>query len=331
MGIIISENSHLNDPLFGKWQAPIASFLEKRAEAIDQGSVASKIFRTVNSTHFAESYGSMTAMGDFEPSPENGKYPVTDFQAGYMKTIPNIIWKNSFAISKELIDDGNLIELKRQPAAFMTSYERTREKFFAQLLGTALQGKNNFMLGKQKFDTTGADGVCVFSNAHKGAVSKQTMANAFTDEFSAAALGKAATAMQNMKDDNGNTMGLVPDTIIIPNIEGIKAAVWAAIGSEKIPGSSNNDYNYQFGNWNVIIWPYLNDHIGNLSAPWIIMDSKYCEEVDVAINQEREPLTVTSVIDDNDANRWKGRSRFGGGFVDFRGMLAGGLSAGATL
>lgn len=330
-GIIISESSGRNDPLFGKWQAPIASFLEKRAEAIDQGSIARKIFREVNSTHYAESYGGMTAMGDFEPSPENGEYPVTDYEVGYMKVIQNVTWKNSFAISKEIIDDGNLIEMKRRPQAFMTAYERTKEKFFARLLGTALQGKTSFTLNKQTFDTTGADGVCVFSNAHKGKVSKKTLVNAFTDEFSAEALGKAATAMQNMKDDNDNTMGLTPDTILIPNIEGIKAAVWAAIGSEKIPGSSNNDYNYQFGNWNVVIWPYLNDFIGTLTAPWIILDSKYMEECDVAIMQEREKLTVTSHIASNDANEWKGRTRYTGGFVDFRGMLAGGLAVGGTL
>lgn len=330
-GIIISESSGRNDPLFGKWQAPIASFLETRAEAIDQGSVARKIFREVNSTHYAESYGGMTAMDDFEPSPENGEYPHTDFEVGYMKVIQNVTWKQSFAISKEIIDDGNMIEMKRRPQAFMKAYERTKERFFARLLGTALQGKASFALKKQTFDTTGADGVCIFSNAHKGKISGETLVNAYKDEFSASILGKAATAMQNMHDDNGNTLGLTPDTIVIPNIEGIKAAVWAAIGSEKIPGSSNNDYNYQFGNWNVIIWPYLNDFIGTLTAPWILMDSKYMEECDVAIMQEREKLTVTSHIASNDANEWKGRTRYTGGFVDFRGMLAGGLAAGGTL
>ena len=55
-GIIISEASAQNDMLYGKWQAPIKSFLEKRAEAIDQGSVAAKIFKKVNSSHWAPLY-----------------------------------------------------------------------------------------------------------------------------------------------------------------------------------------------------------------------------------------------------------------------------------
>jgi len=332
-GIIVSEASAKNDMLYGKWQAPIASFLETRAEAIDQGSIAAKIFKKVDSTHWAESYGSLTAIDDFKPTPENGAYPVSDFEQGYSKIIKNYTWKNSFAISREMLEDGNLINLRKQPAGFMTSFERTRERYFAALLGGALQGKTSASFGGEVFDIAGADGVGLFSNAHKGKVSKKTIVNGFTDEFSTEALGKAATAMQNMKGDNDETLGLVPDTIIIPNIEAIKNKVWTAIGSEKVPGSGNNDYNYQFGNWNVIIWPYLNDFIGNVTTkvPWILMDSNYCQEADVAIWQDRVPLSIKSVVDDNDANRWKGRARFGGGFVDFRGMLAGGMAAGGTL
>ena len=106
-GIIVSEASAKNDMLYGKWQAPIASFLEKRAEAIDQGSIAAKIFKQVNSTHWAESYGSLTAIDDFTPTAENGAYPISDFEQGYSKIIKNYTWKNSFAISREMLEDGN--------------------------------------------------------------------------------------------------------------------------------------------------------------------------------------------------------------------------------
>jgi phage major head subunit gpT-like protein len=330
-GIIISEASAKNDMLYGKWQAPIASFLETRAEAIDQGSIAAKIFKKVNSTHWAESYGSLTAIDDFKPTPENGAYPISGFEQGYSKIIKNFTWKNSFAISREMLEDGNLINLRKQPAGFMTSYERTRERYFAALLGGALQGMKKVKFGGEEFDIAGADEEAIFSKNHKGKVSKKTIVNAFADEFNATNLGKAATAMQNMKGDNDETLGLVPDTILIPNIESIKSKVWTAIGSEKVPGSSNNDYNYQFGNWNVIIWPYLNDFIGNQQEPWILMDSNYMQEADVAIWQDRVPLEIKSVVDENDANRWKGRARFGGGFVDFRGMVAGGVAMGGAL
>lgn len=329
-GIIVSEASARNDMLYGKWQAPIASFLEKRLEAVDRESIAGKIFRKVNSTHFAESFGSLTAIGDFSPTPENGAYPVSDFEQGYDKLLKNYTWKNSFAISREMLEDGNLINLQKQPAGFVTAYERTRERFFASLLGAGLLNQSVATFNGEKFDVNGADGVPVFSQQHIGKVSGKTLKNAYSDAFSADALAEAMTLMQNMKGDNDETLGLAPDTLLIPNVAELKKAVFAAIGSEKEPGTGNNDFNYLFGTLNVIVWPYLNDYIGTMS-PWVLMDSKYMEQVDVAIWLDRVPLEVKSVVDDNDANRWKGRARFGGGFVDFRGMLAGGVTHGAAM
>lgn len=330
-GIIVSEASARNDMLYGKWQAPITSFLEKRLEQVDRESLASKIFRKVNSTHWAESFGSLTAIGDFKPSPENGKYPISDFEQGYSKILKNYTWKNSFAISREMLEDVNLINLKKQPAGFLTSYERTRERFFANLLGSALQGLTVAKVGDEEFDVTGADGATVFATDHVGKVSKKNISNAFSDAFSADALGEAMTRMQNIKGDNDETLALSPDTLVIPNLTGLKKDIFAVIGSEKEPGTGNNDFNYLFGNLNVIVWPYLNDFIAPGSEPWILMDSKYMEQVDCAVWLDRVPLTINSVVDENDANRWKGRARFGGGFVDFRGMMAGGVAHGEAL
>ena len=330
-GIIVSEASARNDMLYGKWQAPITSFLEKRLEQVDRESIASKIFKKVNSTHWAESFGSLTAIGDFKPSPENGKYPISDFEQGYNKILKNYTWKNSFAISREMLEDGNLINLQKKPAGFLTAYERTRERFFANLLGSALQGKTAAKVDGEEFDVTGADGATVFSKEHVGKASKKKISNAFSDEFSADALGEAMTRMQNIKGDNDETLALAPDTLIIPNLAALKKDIFAVIGSEKEPGSGNNDFNYLFGNLNVIVWPYLNDYIGEGTAPWILMDSTYMSEVDCAIWLDRVALTVNSVVDENDANRWKGRARFGGGFVDFRGLMAGGVAHGEAL
>ena len=330
-GIIVSEASARNDMLYGKWQAPIHSFLEKRLEAVERESIAGKVFKKVNSTHWAESFGGLTAIGDFKPTPENGSYPVSDFEQGYTKILKNYTWKNSFAISREMLEDGNLINLQKQPAGFVTSYERTTERFFANLLGSALQGKKVAKVGNEAFDVTGADAEVVFSKNHVGKVSKKKISNAFSDAFSADALGEAMTRMQNIKGDNDETLGLAPDTILIANDHDLKKAIFAVIGSEKEPGSGNNDFNYLFGNLNVIIWPYLNDYIAAGTSPWILMDSKYMEQVECAVWLDRVPLSITSVVDENDANRWKGRSRFGGGFVDFRGMMAGGVAHGEAL
>lgn len=328
--IILSEGSEKLSALYGKIQAPIASYLQKRGEAFEQASIAKEIFIKHPSTHWAEGYGGLTGMNDFELTPENGAYPTNGLEEGYFQTIQNYTWKSSFSISREMVDDGKLVDFKKKPESFIQAAYRTQERFFAQMLGTALQGKTDFTLQNQTFSTKSADGLCMFSNAHKAKVSGDTIVNAYTDAFSKEALGKAATAMQNMKGDNGETLGLVPDTIVIPNIADLKDEVFAAIASRLEPGTENK-YNYLFGNWRVLVWPYLNDFLGGLEAPWIILDSSYNQAGDCAIWQERVPLEVRSELADNDANKWKGYMRFGGGFVDFRGMIAGGMSTGGTL
>ena len=61
---------------------------------------------------------------------------------------------------------------------------------------------------------------------------EQIIALPFEDKLFTA-LTAAATRMQNMKGDNGETLGLVPDTIIIPNDADLKAV--NAIYMEALP------------------------------------------------------------------------------------------------
>ena len=103
--IIFSEGSNLQNTIYGKSQEPIKMFLEKRDEAFEAESIAKQIFSMQPSTHWAEKFTSMTAMDGFQPVGENGAYPVDGMQEGYSKTLENITWKNSFSISREMIDD----------------------------------------------------------------------------------------------------------------------------------------------------------------------------------------------------------------------------------
>lgn len=329
-GIIISESSNRNDPLFGKWQAPIASYLRKEAESFEQMSVAKKLFRQRKSTHWAESYGGMTSMGNFKPSVENGDYPTTDFQHGDMKIIPNRTWKNAFSISWEMIQDTNLIQIQSKPQEFMAAWGRTQEEFFAELLARGMLGEETFAIDGMDFDITAADGLPVFSADHKAKITGESQPNAFSNAFNLENLGKMTTALQNTKGDRGELLAMWPDTIVIGNDEELKNKVISVIGSEKTPGSNNNDINPQYGNWNLIIWPYLNRYLGG-AQPWMIMDSKYVDTHDCLIWQERHPLEITSEIQGNDANLWKGKARFGGGFANHRGMMVGGVEHGTTL
>ena len=64
---------------------------------------------------------------------ENGAIPRTPCRRAIEKLLVYETWKDSFSISKEMIEDSKLMDLRKQPGAFMTSYHRTRELFGAAL------------------------------------------------------------------------------------------------------------------------------------------------------------------------------------------------------
>lgn len=332
MGLIFSEASGLNKSIYGDCQMPIKMFLEKKAEAHENKSIAKEIFSMEKSSSFGESLTGMTSMNTFEPVAEGGAYPENEMQEGYKKTITHTTFKSQFAITQEMVEDSKLMNLKKKPANFVSSYYRTRELFGASLLGHAIQGKADAMFNGMKFDTKAADGVCLFADNHPSILGKSVQSNRITNAFSVDTLGKAEEAMQNFVDDNDTLLGVIPDTIIIPNSHALKKAVFAAIGADQDPETANNGFNYQYGRWNVIVWAYLNQFLGTETQPWILASSEYNEENGGAVWFDRVDLSVKSYIDEKtDDNIWKGRARFSGGFNDWRAFLVGGVSSGTTL
>ena len=332
MNIIFSESSGLNDSIYGKCQAPIRMFLEKRGEEFEQNSVLKNLFFMGKSGNYADMMTTMTAMSGFEPVGENGAYPLDGMQEGYQKLLKYQTWKDSFSVSKEMMEDGKLMDMRKQPAAFMTSYNRTRELFGAALYGAAMNGAGSVTFKGVKFDLTGADGSNLFAKEHAPKVSGDKQCNCFKDAFSVDALGKLETAMHLFRGDNDEILDVAPDTILIPEIATLKKDVFAAIGADKDPVSANNAFNYQYGRWNVIVWPYLNQFVTKGTSSWVLLDSKYNETYGGAVWNDRVQLEVRSTIDENtDANVWRGRSRFNAAFNDWRFAAIGGVAAGNAL
>lgn len=328
--MIFSEGSGLNGSIYGDWQAPIRNFLESQEEAYEQEDILKLVYGEQESNSWAESYGGMTGFGGFNPVGENGAYPQEEVQQGYFATIENETWKDSFAISREMVDDDKIGVFKKQPAGFVKGYYSTRNEYGAALLGAAAQGNTAVTYRGKSFSAKGADGKCLFATNHQAKIKGAAQSNMFQNALSADALGLAETAMQNFYGDNGELLGVAPKTIVIPNIASLKKAAFQAVGSMDDPATSNHTFNYQFGRWNIVVWPYLDKYIAAGTAPWFLLDKDYSDLAATLIWQERVPLEVKSVIAENDANVWKGYARFAAGFGDWRGIAVGGVS-GATL
>lgn len=331
MNIIFSEGSGVNDSVFGKCQAPIKMFLEKRGEAFEQKSMLKEFFCMGTSDNFADMLTGMTAMNGFKPVGENGEYPADSMQEGYKKLLEYPEWKDSFSISQKMIEDSKLMDLKRKPAAFMAAYHRTRERFGAALFGAAINCKSVLNFEGMAFDVTGADGLPIFHTEHQPKVSGDVQSNLFSNEFSVDALDRAEAAMHQFRGDNDEVLDVTPVTIAIPNSPELKRKVFAAIGADQDPDTANNGFNFQFGRWNVKIWNYLNRFVAKGVAPWMLIDDAYNEECGGAVWNDRVALSVKSEIASNDANIWKGRARWGACFNDFRFACLGGIAGGTDL
>lgn len=332
--VTVSIGSGLVDPIFGKCQVPLASYIEKLGEAFERESLLKYLFHFENSRHWAEQHSSETAMDDFVPVGEGGEYPRTGFESGYDRIIENMTFKQSFSVTQELVEDAQLGEMKRRARKLITAYGRTREKFGRALYAGGIYG-TTVSFGGRSFSCNSADGLALFHKEHVNKVNGKKQCNLYKGSFTATLLGKIETEMQQITGDNGELLAVSPDTILIPNDAALKDAVFSAIGADKEPTTSNNAYNHQFGRWNVIIDPYLTQALaamGKTDKPFILLDSKFLETGDGAIFQERKKLDVKSVIDqNNDNNSWRGRARFGAGFVDWRFAAAGNISTGKDL
>lgn len=333
--LTVSIGSGLNGTIYGDCQVPLKAFLESRGEAFQRESLLSYLYRMEKSRHWAERYSSETAMGDFEPVGEGGDYPKTGFEDGYFRDIVNMTFKQSFSVTQELVEDCLLGTMKQRANKLVTAYGRTREKFGRILYAGGLYGTTVSYKGKT-FACGSADGQALFSKTHPNKVNGAKQTNLYKGTFTNTLLGKIETEMQNIKGDNGELLGVAPDTIWIPNDAALKDAVFSAVGADKEPTSGNNAFNCQFGRWNIIVDPYLTAALTDLGKsnekPFFLLDSKFIELNDGPIFQDRVPLDVKSVIDNNnDNNVWQGRARFGAGFADWRFVAVGNMSTGTDL
>lgn len=87
-------------------------FLEKRGESFEQKSMIQELFTVGTSKHWGEKFTTMTAMEGFQPVGENGEYPVDGMQEGFDKFLEHMTWKNSFSLSREIVEDSKLMDLK---------------------------------------------------------------------------------------------------------------------------------------------------------------------------------------------------------------------------
>lgn len=122
------------------------------------------------------------------------------------------------------------------------------------------------------------DGQPMFDGAHTIYGGSSTYSNISTSlALSATNLETAEIAMTatNAKDERGQQILVMPDTLIVP--PGLARTANVLVNSELVPGSGNNDINTYRGKYRVVVNPFLTDD----ATQWILTQSgEFIEAID---------------------------------------------------
>ena len=328
--VVYSKMEGKNDPLFGKFEHPIKAIIENESNILEkEKNVLTELFNVEKSNRYSETVFGESDFDTFQASKEGQRAENDSIEATYNKTITHTTFRKEFTITREMAEDAKFgmgSNMKNAPKRFYRAYHKTKIKLASYALINATA--SNMTFNKAKIDLTCQDKLPLFHNKHTYATDKmkgKTQCNYFYGSISTDAavlektLGRAANLMRNFKDENGEVMGYVANTIIIPcNRPDFENMVKKVVGSERTVGSNNNDINTQYGNWTIVVLPYWESDADEM----MIMSSDANESLLGNMFYNRTPLDITSEVDGHTRDYyWNGYCRMSVGFNSWKHIL----------
>lgn len=166
-------------------------------------------------------------------------------------------------IDRDLIDDLKLTSIKDKikdlaDGVFKTFQYQAVENFnnaFLTSTATDFRGRTYNAAGPD------AKALCATDHPYSPTNSSDTNSNKGTSVLSIDAWDTTSVNMQAWKDDQGNIMGVMPDTLVVHPYNARKAFQIAGLPGKEAPryepGSANYDINIYAGEIKVIVNPFL--------------------------------------------------------------------------
>lgn len=342
MSFIYSETNGFNDSKIGRLANPLKMVIE--AESDNQkkkGGALEWLFNIESSSRYGETIQYQDEFTTFTAAPEGSGAENDGVTDTYRKFIEHIPFMKEFTITRQMIDDsvtGIGHDAKRRAQNFVRAYYLTMNKIAQAAIAN---GKSTSMsFNKATVDLSCADGEPLFSVLHKYGRAEGhgegTQSNLFGyNRYSSSnqpitlaqvedCISAAASKIRNMKDENGEVLGYVADTVVIPgNLPLLEKYVKQALGSAYEASSSTNAINIMYGGWNLIVlpnWQYsiASDPVSQ-TYPIIVMSSEANKNLAGNMFFNRVPLSIKSWEDSHTRNWiWNGYCRFGIGFGTYK-------------
>lgn len=223
-------------------------------------------------------------------------------EVGYQATYTHVEYAKGVIIERKLVDDDLYNIINSRVRLLAMTAQRTREKHGASVFNN---GFSSSYLGPD------SKALCATDHPN-GPTNAGTQGNKGTTALSYDAIIATRKLMRTYKDDTGNLVPIMPDTILVP--PGLEETAWTAVSSMLKPGGGNNDGNYvRSKGFNVVVWDYLSD-----TTNWFMVDSSLAK---IHLNWfDRVPLefAVDPTSDYNLMARYRGYMRYSYGWSDWR-------------
>ena len=279
-----------------------------------------------SSKRWGEKSITMGGLGDFQAKAEGEAAAQDEYEQGFDKFVRHASFGLEVMISKELRDDNQFDDAKQKAINLVQAYKRTRARLATQAITQAVEGTSNISFNSATIDVTCGDNKSLFHSAHDlKSIEGATQANYFSDVLGSntSVLNKATIKMRNFKDDKGNVLGFVPDTILLPgNDPEYEDFVKRVIGSDGEVGSDHNDINTQRGKWKMVVDPEWTPTISATNHPVILMSSQALKALQGTKFYDRTKLDILSREDEHTRNlTYNGFARMSITFPNWRHVM----------
>ena len=209
-----------------------------------------------------------------------GKITEVNPTQAYDKTYTFTEYAAQIQIQRKIAADDQYRVMNRYPKGLATSANRSREKLGAQV----------WELGFT-FEPADGDGAELFASDHGSNVpGVAAQSNEGTLALSATAVETTRIAMHNFKNDIGEKISVMPDTITIPRA--LEQTGWEIINTKGKVDTANNNANFHQGKYKLVVWDRLAD-----TNNWFMSD--YSMQKEYLLWWNREPIQF---FQDKDSN-----------------------------
>ena len=223
--------------------------------------------------------------------------PKRDYEVVYAHTA----YAKGFMVERELMDDMQYEGIFSQAENMGTAFARKQEKDAASVFNNAFSG------------VLGYDGKTLCASDHPRSRTDSTAVdNSLTLALSSANLETAIVAMQEFKDDLGEEISIMPNTLIVPRA--LAKTAREIVGSPLNPETGNNAINVH-ANMNLVVWEYLTD-----ANAWFVADMTMMKRYLKWIDRITPEFAATDDFD-TFIRKYRGYMRYSFGWSDYRWVI----------